>query len=98
VLGGFTMHRISGDSINPTVDTAAKIASVKINRGNKVLDTCLGLGYTAIAAARLVGTDGDGAVTTIEYDKASLEVASYNPWSQGLFDGSLPITILEGAC
>ena len=59
-----------------------------------MLDTCMGLGYTAIGAAKLVGHEGK--VITIEYDKASLEIASYNPWSQGLFDQILPIEILEG--
>lgn len=94
LLGGFTMHRIAGENVNPTLDTEAKMASVRINRGNRVLDTCMGLGYTAIQAAELVGQDG--SVVTIEYDQASLEVASYNPWSQGLFDGTLNIEIREG--
>ena len=95
VLGGFTMHRISGDNVNPTVDTSAKLSSIRINKGNIVLDTCMGLGYTAIGAAKLVGDQG--RVVTIEYDKASLEIASFNPWSQGLFDRSLPIEIHEGS-
>lgn len=94
VLGGFTMHRISGDNVNPATDTAAKLSSIRINRGNVVLDTCMGLGYTAIGAAKLVGQEGK--VVTIEYDQASLEIASYNPWSQGLFDQTLPIEIFEG--
>lgn len=97
ILGGFTMHRIAGDNINPTVDTAAKLSSIRINPGNRVLDTCMGLGYTAIGAAQAVRPNGQ--VVTIEYDKVSLEVSSYNPWSQGLFDGTLPIEIHEGdAC
>lgn len=101
------MHRISGDGMNPTVDTDSKIASVKFFKGAKVLDTCCGLGYTAIAAAKRVaisqsgvssnnGSNLNGHVTTIEYDEASLEMCAHNPWSQGLFDGSLPITVLHG--
>ena len=48
------------------------------------------------------GSDTQGAlgalghVTTIEYDEASLEMCAHNPWSQGLFDGTLPITVLQG--
>ena len=36
VLGGFTMHRISGEDMNPYLDTEAKIASIPIFRGAKV--------------------------------------------------------------
>jgi predicted methyltransferase len=92
ILGGFTMHRISGDGMDPQVDTQNKISCVPIRSGDQVLDTCMGLGYTAIAAARLVGAQG--RVTTVEYDPASLEMASFNPWSKQLFDDSMPIQII----
>jgi len=106
ILGGFTMHRVSGDDVNPRIDTENKIKAIRkyLKRGGRVLDTCMGLGYTAIEAAREVaeiGIDGEigGHVTTIEYDDASVEMATYNPWSKELFDGSLPIKILRGdAC
>lgn len=96
-LGGFTMHRIAGDNMNPTVDTLAKISSIPLFSGAQVLDTCCGLGYTAISAGEKVGLKGK--VTTIEYDEASIEMCAHNPWSQKLFDGSLNIDILNGdAC
>lgn len=96
-LGGFTMHRIAGDNMNPTIDTLAKISSIPLFAGAKVLDTCCGLGYTAISAAEKVGIKGH--VTTIEYDEASLEMCAHNPWSQKLFDDSLNIDIMHGdAC
>jgi len=96
-LGGFTMHRIAGDNMNPTIDTSAKISSIPLFPGAKVLDTCCGLGYTAISAAEKVGLKG--FVTTIEYDEASIEMCAHNPWSQKLFDGSVNIDILHGdAC
>lgn len=87
VLGGFTMHRIAGEGMNPTVDTAAKLSAVRIRPGDHVLDTCMGLGYTAIGAAKL-----GGLVTSFEHDHASVEMAAHNPWSAPLFDGSLAIT------
>ena len=76
VLGGFTMHRIAGDGMNPTVDTAAKISAVSsaLFPGASVLDTCCGLGYTAIGAAEKVGENG--RVVSIELDEASLEVSA----------------------
>jgi len=89
VLGGFTMHRIINTT--PYDDTMAKIDAIQIFKGSKVLDTCCGLGYTAIEAA----TRG-GIVTTVEFDSASLEICCHNPWSKQLFDNSLPITIKCG--
>lgn len=94
LLGGFTMHRISGDKIDPIIDTENKLSSISIYPGYNVLDTCMGLGYTAIGAA--ASLKGSGRVTTCEFDPASIEMSSYNPWSKQLFDGSLPIDIREG--
>ena len=57
LLGGFTMHRISGENMNPGIDTAAKLASIKplyFNSERKILDTCMGLGYTCIGAAQKI--------------------------------------------
>jgi len=94
ILGGFTMHRLKGDDMNPMEDTANKIRAVNIRKGARVLDTCMGLGYTAIEAARQAGLEG--SVTTCEFDDASVEMCAHNPWSQPLFDKSLPISILRG--
>jgi predicted methyltransferase len=110
ILAGFTMHRIVGDNINPNVDTKHKLASIFIPPGAKVLDTCMGLGYTAIGAAKLVAkarspdsqipstgeVSPSGHVITCEIDTASLEMAAYNPWSRHLFDDTLPIEIKLG--
>lgn len=107
VLGGFTMHRIAGENVSPSIDTIAKVDSLPCQAFNpqcKVLDTCMGLGYTAIEAATRIseagrggsGLSANGKVTTIEHDDASLEMSSFNPWSQAMFDGSLPIEILQG--
>ena len=94
VLGGFTMHRIVGENVNPVTDTLNKIDAIRpyISPNGRILDTCMGLGYTAIAAARLL--TGAGRLTTIEYDDVSVEMCRYNPWSQGLFDPTLPIDTL----
>lgn len=97
VLGGFTMHRIAGDNMNPMIDTAAKLSCLKFFQGASVLDTCMGLGYTAIGAGNKVKGSG-GKVTTIEYDEASIEMAAHNPWSQQLFDGTLDIEVLQVSC
>jgi len=77
LVAGFPMHRIK--DTDPWRDTQAKIkASAPTGR---VLDTCTGLGYTAILAAEIAEH-----VTTVELDPACQEVARANPWSARLFD------------
>ena len=83
------LERIAGDNMNPTVDTSHKIASLPLHRDATVLDTCCGLGYTSIEAARK-----GCKVTTIEYDPLSLELCHYNPWSRALFEqGSITVEV-----
>lgn len=79
LVSGLPMHRIK--DTDPHRDTQAKIKAAR-PAGN-VLDTCTGLGYTAIAASRLASV---AHVTTIELDPAALEICRANPWSQALFD------------
>ena len=78
LISGLPMHRIK--DTDPHRDTLAKVKAASLARG-RVLDTCTGLGYTAIQAARLADE-----VITIELDPATQEVARLNPWSQALFD------------
>lgn len=79
LIAGFPMHRIK--NTDPMRDTKAKIRAAD-PRG-VLLDTSMGLGYTAIEAARRARH-----IITLELDPAVLEVAQRNPWSRGLF--SLP--------
>lgn len=76
LVAGFPMHRIKGT--NPYLDAVSKIKAAA--PAGLVLDTSMGLGYTAIQAARRAER-----VITIEIDPAVVEVASYNPWSRELF-------------
>jgi hypothetical protein len=71
------MHRIK--NIDPHKDTLAKIRTIAPMTG-RVLDTSMGLGYTAIQAARTAQE-----VVTIELDPAVVEVSAQNPWSRELF-------------
>ncbi len=75
-LSGIPMHRIQGT--DPWRDTEAKIRAAR-PRG-RVLDTCTGLGYTALAAARRATF-----VLSVEIDPAVLALARENPWSRDLF-------------
>lgn len=77
LVSGIPMHRIKGT--NPYRDTLSKIKAIAPLRG-QVLDTAMGLGYTAIEAAKTAAH-----VTTIELDPTVLEICRCNPWSQELF-------------
>ncbi|CAM9864756.1 unnamed protein product [Sphacelaria rigidula] len=68
--------------------------SVVATQTLRVLDTCTGLGYTAIAAARGRGVSG---VVTVELDEVSLRLCARNPWSREMFESD-KITSLEGDC
>lgn len=78
-ISGVRMHRVQERT--PWQDTQDKIDAVSPLQG-KVLDTCCGLGYTAIAAARNEKVE---RVYTFERDKNMVILADYNPWSQQLF-------------
>ncbi|MFH0862324.1 MAG: hypothetical protein V1875_04760 [Candidatus Altiarchaeota archaeon] len=82
-LGGFRMHRTKGT--DPAKDTESKIAAIKPVRGSRVLDTCTGLGYTAIAAVDA----GADEVHTFEADEGMVNLREANPWSMRLQDGRI---------
>lgn len=88
-IDGLRMQVMKG--FKTPLDYSEKIARMlKIKENEKVLDTCMGLGYTAIAAAK------KGArVITVEYSDAVLELVKYNPLSTFLFE-SKNIEILKG--
>ncbi len=77
LIAGFPMHRIK--NTDPYRDTLSKIKAAR--PAGQVLDTSMGLGYTAIQAART-----SDHVVTIELDPAVVEIARQNPWSRELFD------------
>ena len=78
-ISGIRMHRVQERS--PWQDTEDKIKCVEPLSG-MVLDTCCGLGYTAIAAAVSRKVE---RIYTFERDKNMVLLADYNPWSQPLF-------------
>ena len=78
LISGLPMHRIKGT--NPLAGHAGQDQSHCADHG-RVLDTCTGLGYTAIEAAKTAEH-----VITIELDPTAQEMARCNPWSRSLFD------------
>jgi hypothetical protein len=77
-IDGIRMHRTKGTT--PDRDTRDKLKLLGLSSGT-VLDTCMGLGYTAIEAKRR----GAEQVITIEYDPNVLLISLINPWSHQLF-------------
>lgn len=83
LLNGFCMHRW-GKEVDPGMHAELIMECVApIRKGARVLDTCTGLGYTAIAASQR------GNVTTIEVDPAMTQVCQMNPHSRELFQGGI---------
>jgi len=80
-INGSVMHTISVS--NPIEDVKNKVKMLGEISG-EVLDTCFGLGYTAIELKNA----GADKVYTYEISKAVLEIAKINPWSKEAFDSS----------
>ncbi len=78
LISGIPMHRVK--DTDPHADTLAKIRAAAPLAGD-VLDTCTGLGYTALEAARTARS-----VTTLELDPTVYTIIRQNPWSAHLFE------------
>ncbi|MCF7908317.1 MAG: hypothetical protein K9L86_05560 [Candidatus Omnitrophica bacterium] len=83
-IGSVPMHRL----LSAKKDTEAKIEALRPS--GIVLDTCMGLGYTAILASKRAHK-----IITFEKDDSVFELAQLNPVSQELFS-SPKITIRRG--
>jgi len=77
-INGIRMHRTK--DITPLEDAASKINLLKIRRGF-VLDTCCGLGYSAIEASKFADN-----VITFEKNPHVIEIAKQNEYSRKLFE------------
>jgi len=80
-INGSVMHTISVS--NPIEDVKNKVKVLGEING-EVLDTCFGLGYTAIELKNA----GADKVYTYEISKAVLEIAKVNPWSKEAFSSN----------
>src|SRR3989338_2587672 len=72
-ISGIRMHVTK--EMTPMEDTKKKIEIISPIKG-MVLDTCMGLGYTAILASKYADF-----VMTCEKDENVIEIAKFNPWS-----------------
>ena len=81
-VDGVRMHRTRGTT--PDADAGLKLDALGVG-GCRVLDTCAGLGYTALGAV------GRGAelVVSVELRPEVLRIVELNPWSGGLMGGDV---------
>ncbi|MFN7990558.1 MAG: SAM-dependent methyltransferase [Candidatus Micrarchaeia archaeon] len=72
------------------------VKSLGISRSgdHSVLDTCMGLGYTAIAAAAVPSVK---LVVTCEISDAVVTLAQWNPFSDRVFEKDSKIMLLRGS-
>ncbi len=89
-VDGIRMHRTKGTT--PLKDAELK-ASLVGPRGKRVLDTCLGLGYTALKALE----KGAEYVVSLELSAAVLHLARLNPWTRMLWETPSHHTLLGDA-
>lgn len=78
-ISGVKMHR--SKDYDPFIDAKEKASEV-VKVGHKVLDTCGGLGYTAIWSILL----GAQEVVSVERSQSVQQLRALNPWSEGLND------------
>ena len=86
-IDGIRMHQTKLKT--PWQDSLDKVNLIPIKSNFTILDTCTGLGYTAIIAAKKAKL-----VFTIEYDPYVLEVAKKNSLSEELFSSEKIIKII----
>jgi len=90
-ISGIRMHR--SDTIDPKTDAVLKIRALG-NIYGTILDSCTGLGYTAILATRNKNVK---KVITIEKDENVILIARQNPYSRELFENEKIELIVEDA-
>lgn len=88
-INGIHMHRIQ--DTDPWRDTISKIRAARVTSGLNILDTCMGLGYTAIASLRR----GASNIYTFEIDENVVWIAERNPWSRELSSDRIRINIMD---
>jgi hypothetical protein len=83
-ISGVKMHISKG--INP-FESAGQMAAQVVKKGDRVLDTCSGLGYAALAALKL----GAREVVSVERSATVMALRQKNPWSQGIFGAGIQL-------
>lgn len=86
-IDGLRMHLVR-DFKTPLDYSVEVIKKLNINEDDLVLDSCMGLGYTAIEASKKAAR-----VVTFEISNAVYTLATWNPWSEDLFSEKIEIKL-----
>ncbi|MEM2986847.1 MAG: RsmD family RNA methyltransferase [Nitrososphaerota archaeon] len=86
-IDGIHMHRIK--DVTPLEDVRQKIDALNISKCSLVLDTCMGLGYTAIECLKR----GACKIVCVEIDPNVINLAMINPWSKMLENDKIEIIL-----
>jgi len=84
-IDGLRMHLVK-DFKNPLGYSKEIVGRLSIKPADVVLDTCMGLGYTAIEASKKAKK-----TTTFEISDSVYLLATWNPWSEKLFGKNIEI-------
>ncbi len=84
-IDGVRMHLVK-EFETPLGYSGEVVKALGIKPGEVVLDTCMGLGYTAIEASKKAEK-----VVTFEISDSVYLLATWNPWSDGLFGRNIEI-------
>lgn len=87
-IDGLRMHLVR-DFKSPLDYAKEIVKELKIKNG-ALLDSCMGLGYTAIEASKKADS-----VVTCEISRAVITLAQWNPFSDGLFNDKR-IVVMQG--
>ncbi|MFH2023561.1 MAG: SAM-dependent methyltransferase [Candidatus Micrarchaeota archaeon] len=93
-IDGLRMQLVKG--FKTPLEYAEKVVaglSIPSNGQHVILDTCMGLGYTAIQAAK---SPGISTVLTCEIAEAVFTLAKWNPLSDGLWENGTKILPIHG--
>lgn len=82
-IDGLRMHLVK-DFKTPLEYSKQVVRRLPIKSGDAVLDTCMGLGYTAIEASKKAKK-----TVTFEISDSVYLLATWNPWSEKLFSKSI---------
>jgi uncharacterized protein len=83
-ISGVKMHISKGTD---PFASAGQMATQVVKQGDRVLDTCSGLGYAATAALKL----GARQVVSVERSSAVMALRRKNPWSRRLFGADIQL-------
>jgi hypothetical protein len=95
-VDGLRMHLVRDfkTPLEYSEEVVKELGISKLSGLSLVLDTCMGLGYTAIAASK---SPNVSMVLSIEISEAVITLSRWNPFSDALWEKGGKITVIQGS-